>query len=137
MKIENIAAIDFQNGYHKLHGKNTIAIQICDPCGWVPKARHEFFATYQFEFLDISASDLSEFGEFGITDDQAKHIADILIDAKDKSFDVTVHCTAGICRSGAVVEVATMLGFIPVHNNRTPNTLVKRKLMKELGLTYE
>lgn len=32
--IENIAAADFQHGYHIASGHDSIAIQIIDPCGW-------------------------------------------------------------------------------------------------------
>ena len=51
--------------------------------------------------------------------------------------NVVVHCTAGICRSGAVVEVATMMGFADCDNFRQPNLRVKHKMMKVLGLTYD
>lgn len=44
-----------------------------------------------------------------------------------------VHCTAGICRSGAVTEVAEMLGFKYIGNHRQPNILVKKKLIKAAG----
>jgi len=44
---------------------------------------------------------------------------------------------AGICRSGAVVEVATMMGFTASDRYRQPNLRVKHKMMKVLGLTYE
>ena len=51
--------------------------------------------------------------------------------------NVLVHCHAGICRSGAVVEVGSMIGFTPTERYRQPNLRVKRKMMKELGLTYD
>jgi protein tyrosine phosphatase len=51
--------------------------------------------------------------------------------------NVLVHCHAGICRSGAVVEVGTILGFTPTERFRLPNLRVKHKMMKALGLTYD
>jgi L-serine deaminase len=51
--------------------------------------------------------------------------------------NVVVHCHAGICRSGAVTEVATMMGFTATERLRIPNMLVKHKMMKVLGLTYD
>jgi hypothetical protein len=51
--------------------------------------------------------------------------------------NVLVHCHAGICRSGAVVEVGSMMGFTPTDRYRQPNLRVKNKMMKVLGWTYE
>jgi hypothetical protein len=55
----------------------------------------------------------------------------------DMNMNVLVHCHAGICRSGAVVEVGTMLGFTATERFRMPNLRVKHKMMKVLGLTYD
>jgi len=57
--------------------------------------------------------------------------------AIDMHVNVVVHCHAGLCRSGAVVEVASMMGFTPVEKLRIPNLRVKHKMMKALGLTYD
>ena len=51
--------------------------------------------------------------------------------------DVVVHCHAGICRSGAVAEIGVMLGFDDAEAFRSPNLLVKHKMMKVLGWTYD
>ena len=51
--------------------------------------------------------------------------------------NVLVHCHAGICRSGAVVEVGTMLGFTATERFRQPNLRVKHRMMKVLGWTYD
>jgi len=42
------------------------------------------------------------------------------------------HCVAGVCRSGAVAEVGTMLGFTDTETFRIPNVMVKRKLIQQL-----
>ena len=57
--------------------------------------------------------------------------------ALDKHMNVVVHCHAGICRSGAVVEVAEMMGFTPTDRYRQPNLRVKHKMMKVLEWTYD
>jgi len=64
-------------------------------------------------------------------------LVDLLQYALDNSMNVVVHCHAGICRSGAVTEVATMMGFTATERLRIPNLLVKHKMMKVLGLTYD
>ena len=44
---------------------------------------------------------------------------------------------AGICRSGAVAEVASLMGFTLVGGTRIPNVLVKKKMMQVLGISYD
>ena len=135
--IENISMIAFANGVHTEYGDNTIAIQILDPCGSRPTPNKSFSEIHQFEFLDIDNPNDTDFGEFAITEEQAKRLCEILLNALDAGKNIVVHCTVGVCRSGAVVEVASMIGFAPIHNNRIPNTLVKRRMMKVLNLSYD
>ena len=51
--------------------------------------------------------------------------------------NVVVHCHAGVCRSGAVAEVGITMGFEDTGVFRAPNLMVKHKLMKALGMTYD
>jgi hypothetical protein len=51
--------------------------------------------------------------------------------------NVIVHCVAGVCRSGAVCEVGVMLGFDDTEAFRSPNLLVKHRMMRCLGWTYD
>jgi hypothetical protein len=51
--------------------------------------------------------------------------------------NVVVHCFAGICRSGAVCEVGVMMGFNDTGRFRAPNLLVKHRMMRALGWTYD
>jgi hypothetical protein len=51
--------------------------------------------------------------------------------------NVVVHCHAGICRSGAVCELGVMMGFNDCERFRMPNLLVKHKMMRVLGWTYD
>ena len=132
--IENIAAIDCQSGNHMDPGPNTMLIQITDPVGWMPTPKYTFETRRYYRFADAEVGDKME--QFGITDEQAADLVKDLQYALDNNMNVVVHCVAGICRSGAVVEVAEMMGFAKCENFRVPNMMVKYKMMKVLGWTY-
>jgi predicted protein tyrosine phosphatase len=133
--IENVAAADIPTGFHHDVGPNSMLISICDPAGWRPEAKQPFKERHDFEFLDAEDED-REPEEFKITDAQAEQIVELLQRALENRMNVVVHCTAGICRSGAVVEVGVMMGFNDCEKYRQPNLRVKHKLMKQLGWTY-
>lgn len=134
--IENVSRDDARKGWHFDAGPNAMLIQISDPAGGFPEAKFQFKETYKFEFLD--AEDGDGFPEEAkISDLQADVLVKLLQRALDNSMNVVVHCHAGICRSGAVTEVATMMGFTPTDRFRQPNLRVKHKMMKVLGLTYD
>ena len=91
---------------------------------------------HRFEFLDAERAD--DFPDDAkITDAQAQEIVVLLQHALDQKMDVIVHCMAGLCRSGAVCEVGVMMGFQDTERFRSPNLLVKHKLMQVLGWTYD
>lgn len=134
-KIENQSMINILTGAHSLEARNSILIQITDPDrDFVePYFKGDFIKIYQFKFYDVTQplwgrGCLLE----PITQDQADEIFDILLNAYDIGVDVLVHCYAGLCRSGAVVEVGTIMGFEAVHENRIPNVEVKSKLLRAL-----
>jgi predicted protein tyrosine phosphatase len=134
--IENVSKSDVFNGHHYDAGENSMLIRIQDPATEFGKVKYPFKEVYEFEFLD--AEDPDGFpDECKIQDEQAEQIVDLLKRALEKRMNVVVHCHAGICRSGAVVEVATMMGFTPSDRFRQPNLRVKHKMMKVLGLTYD
>lgn len=134
--IENISWDDCKHGRHYDAGPNAMLIQIADPATFFPDPHFNFKEAHRFEFLD--AEDADGFDEdFKISDEQAAEIVELLQRALDKSMNVVVHCHAGICRSGAVVEVASMMGFTPTDRLRIPNLRVKHKMMKVLGWTYD
>jgi predicted protein tyrosine phosphatase len=140
--IENVAWDDVKNGWHSDMGPNAMLIQIMDPPGNfpVPKHLHMFKEIHQFDFLDIEDGDVKmdpNMGEFAINDEQATELVRLLQHALDNSMNVLVHCFAGICRSGAVVEVGTLLGFTATDRYRQPNLRVKHKMMRELGMYYD
>lgn len=137
-QIENISWDDCKNGWHYDCGPDAILIQIADPATFFPMPKHNFTKTYQFEFLDAEDKDIERYGEEAlISDAQATQLVLILSAALGLMQNVVVHCHAGICRSGAVVEVASMMGFQPTNRYRQPNLRVKHKMMKSLGWTYD
>ena len=127
--IENTSRFDVSKGLHSDAGDNSMLIQISDLLSEHPTPKMKFKETYGFKFEDIE-----EDQEWAISDLQAKEIADLLLRAKENGMNVIVHCHAGLCRSGAVTEVGIMLGFNETHKVRLPNSLVKKKLMKALGM---
>lgn len=136
MWIQNVALSDIPKGHHVRVGENSMLIQIVDPCMEFPTPLHKFKEVHQFEFLDLERDD--KFGEeFKITDAQAEQLVRLLQHALDNRMDVIVHCVAGVCRSGAVCEVGVMMGFLDTEVFRSPNLLVKHKMMKALGWEYD
>jgi rhodanese-related sulfurtransferase len=110
-----------------------------------PRPVHNFKEVHRFEFLDIEEDGLTNDGsgkwidmsEFAITDAQAQELVRLLQHALENRMDVVVHCHAGVCRSGAVAEVGVMMGFDDAEAFRSPNLLVKHKMMRVLGWTYD
>lgn len=133
MWIANYSLDAIRKGEHILPQNDTILIQICDPKQSFPKSPHKecFIKIYQLRFLDTN----EENNIHSIQENDVELISEALNFAKDNCYNVIVHCHAGICRSGAVVEAGTLLGFTVPNgiNNRIPNTLVFNKLRKKLG----
>lgn len=131
MWIANYSLDDIRKGRHIVPNNDTILIQICDPKTNFPKSPYKFEKIYQFRFLDTS----EECQINSIQDVDVVEIANALNYALTNKLNVLVHCHAGICRSGAVVEAGTLMGFKVPHgiNNRIPNTLVFNKLRQQLG----
>jgi len=136
--IQNVALSDIKKGLHINPGPNAMLIQIVDPAMEFPKPlpAYNFKQVHQFEFLDLEQDDL--WGEeFKITDEQAQQLVTLLKTALDNRMNVVVHCVAGVCRSGAVCEVGVMMGFDDTEAFRSPNLMVKHKMMRVLGWTYD
>ena len=135
--IQNVALSDIKKGFHIDAGINSMLIQIVD-CGMeFTTPKHEFKEVHQFEFLDLEKDDQCLEDEMKITDAQAEQLVTILQHAHDNRMNVIVHCVAGVCRSGAVCEVGVMMGFDDTEVFRSPNLLVKHKMMRVLGWTYD
>lgn len=143
--IQNIALVDVSRGHHVRVGENSMLIQIVDPDMEFPTPKHQFREIHQFKFLDIEDDGMSgddngnpiDMSWGMITDSQAEELVRLLQHALEKRMDVVVHCHAGVCRSGAVAEVGVMMGFDDAEAFRSPNLLVKHKMMKCLGWTYD
>ena len=145
MWIQNVSLGDIKRGLHIDPGPNAMLIQICDPPGNFPQPHYKFREVYQFDFLDVERDGLTNDGsgnwidvsEFAITDTQAEQLVQCLQRALAQRMNVLVHCHAGVCRSGAVCEVGVMMGFEDTETFRSPNLLVKHKMMQVLGWTYD
>lgn len=132
MWIENVSLNDIKTAYHYDPGPNSLLIQIVDPGVDWPTPKYPFKKVSQYTFLDEEDVD-GPLGEFCITDDDAKRIVADLQYALDNYMNVVVHCHAGLCRSGAVAEVGIILGFTDTAKYRSPNILVKTKLLQAAG----
>ena len=133
--IQNISKAAYAAGDHFDCGPRAVAIEILDPCGTPVVPKHKFAKTHTLHFLDVEAED--KWGEeFAVTDGQAAELVDILQDALQERRNVIVHCTVGMCRSGAVAEVGVMMGFTDTGAYRQPNVLVKDKMLSALCWGY-
>jgi len=134
--IQNVSMKDIKTGQHIEAGENSMLIQIVDPAYEFPTPLKQFKQVHQFEFLDAERDDKFP-DECKITDEQALDLVLLLQHAKEHRMNVIVHCHAGVCRSGAVCEVGVMMGFRDTESFRSPNLLVKHKMMKSLGWAYD
>lgn len=134
--VENVAKADIPLGHHFDCGERSILISINDPACEPPQPKHKFHEVHVFEFLDLEGNE--GYGEeFLCTTGDAHRLVGVLQHALNERLHVVVHCTAGVCRSGAVVEVAEMMGFTPIERFRAPNLLVKSRMMRALGWCYD
>ena len=135
--IQNVSLADVQKGHHIDAGCNSMLIQIVDPDLEFPTPVYQFKETHQFKFLDLEENDFAMSEDLKVSDEQAKRLVELLRHAMDNHMNVVVHCVAGVCRSGAVCEVGVMLGFRDTEVFRSPNLMVKHKMMRELGWYYD
>lgn len=135
--IQNVAMSDIKNGFHIDPGINAMLIQIVDPPGDFPTPKYQFRETHQFQFLDVEEKDEVLDEAMRCSQEQANELVRLLQHAMEQRMNVIVHCHAGVCRSGAVCEVGVMLGFDDTEAFRAPNLLVKHRMMKALGWTYD
>lgn len=135
--VENISKRDCAAGLHLDPTKHpTVLVQICDLDDEFAEPRYhkDFVRIVRVKFSDVD----DPLHPDCISESHARLIADALLQAKKDQHHVVVHCFAGICRSGAVAEVGTMLGFtVPPGRSRIPNSLVKRRLTEKLDLAYD
>jgi predicted protein tyrosine phosphatase len=135
--IQNVAMSDIKKGFHINPGENAMLIQITDPPGDFPIPMYKFKEVHQFQFLDVEEKDQVLDEAMRCSQEQADELVRLLQHALANRMNVVVHCHAGVCRSGAVCEVGVMLGFDDTEVFRSPNLLVKHRMMKALGWTYD
>lgn len=135
--IENCSAEEVRNGKHFDPGENSMLISIADPAGFRPVPKHVFKEVHEFEFLDLEKDDVAIEADMKITNAQAAEIVRLLQHALDNRMQVVVHCMMGVCRSGAVADVGVMMGFQDAERWRSPNLLVKHKLLRVMGMLYD
>ena len=135
--IQNVSLSDIRKGFHIDAGINSMLIQIVDPGMEFPTPSYQFREIHQFEFLDVEEKDYVLEEEMRCSQEQANELVRLLQHALENHMNVVVHCHAGVCRSGAVAEVGVMMGFRDAEAFRSPNLLVKHRMMKCLGWTYD
>ena len=135
--IQNVALSDIRKGFHIDAGINSMLIQIVDPPGDFPIPNHQFKEVHQFQFLDIEEKDFALDEAMRCSQEQANELVRLLQHALENHMNVVVHCHAGVCRSGAVCEIGVMLGFRDTEAFRSPNLLVKHRMMRALGWLYD
>lgn len=133
--IVNHSLADVKNGM-AAYNPGSVLIQIVDPGAEFPEPKYPYHEVHRFEFLDAD-EDQPALADFLITEEQASKIVAILVKALDEDRMVVVHCVAGLCRSGAVVEVGTIMGFEDPRRIRHPNIYVKRMLIRALGKYWD
>lgn len=135
--IQNVALSDIKKGFHINPGDNAMLIQIVDCGSEFPTPLYKFKEVHQFQFLDVERDDFVLEEEMRCSQEQADKLVALLQHAKENHMNVIVHCHAGVCRSGAVCEIGVILGFDDTEAFRSPNLLVKHRMMKALGMTYD
>lgn len=135
MWIQNVSMTSLINGLHYFAEHKTVLIQIQDvgTTFATPLYDDKFVEKYQFQFMDNDVKTDPD----NITDDQAKQIAEILVNAKERNLNIVVSCHAGLCRSGAVADVGIQFGFDDTETQRMPNILVKNRIKEHLGMTVD
>ena len=135
--IQNTSRKDIADGtsYRKA-GNNAMLIQIVDPDTEFPTPKDKFKEIHRFKFLDAEQRTPVK-DELKCSQTQADQLVALLQHALANDMNVIVHCHAGICRSGAVAEVGVIMGFTDTGKFRSPNLVVKHRMMAALKMTYD
>ena len=129
MFITNVSLNDIKTGNHP---EADVLIQIVDPDHEFPTPKKPFAEVHRFRFWDAE-NDTQVDEEQKFSPRMASELTIILEDAIRRKLDVVVHCHAGLCRSGAVVEVASMMGMATLHRRRQPNMRMKSLMLQSIG----
>lgn len=135
MKVTNISLPECQNWDFPsfvLEEQGCVLIRLHNPDYKFPSGESDLLKQNIFdEVYEVALDD-----SYDIPDEVVGKLAAILTSAKNKNRNIVAHCHAGISRSGAVVEVATMMGFQDIGRSRNPNKVLKEKLRKALGIKH-
>lgn len=137
--ISNIPRFCVPLAHHYDPGCNSTLISINDVGDEPPIPKFPFRNIHAFYFLDLDNSNIAgdpELEAVAINKEQGAAIATILRTALANNTNVIVHCTAGVCRSGAIVEAGVRLGFVDAEEYRAPNQRVLAYVLEPLGLTH-
>lgn len=134
MWIHNCSKYKLALGRHPDPGPCSILIQIDDHDTRHVKPLREFASVHQYNFDDVASEvDDDVIAQLRpITHDQALGIVQILKYAQYTHSNVIVQCPVGLSRSGAVVEVAQLLGFEPTDAYKLPSLSVKYALLAHI-----
>jgi len=131
--IQNVSRYEAEAGTHLFVPNKTVLIQLTDPAWEPPSVPRQFVSKHAFEFLDIE--DEPDYpDEARISEQQALDLVNILRQCKRDGHNVVVHCTMGVCRSGAVAQVGEAMGFALERKVIGPNLRVKRLMMQQLTM---
>lgn len=98
----------------------------------IPKDKIQPISYQRFTFGDLEESSDSDDCSCLLFDlEDRDRILEIYRNCLENNIDLLVHCTAGISRSGAIIEVGLLLGFELEHpTHRIPNAYIKSSLLK-------
>jgi len=124
--ITHCSRSDLIAGFHPIDPNNTVLIRIAGSLDefCAPIRNQIYFSIiHEFVFEDTQYPDPD-----AISEHQAHQLAEVLFNARAHNMCVLVSCSAGICRSGAVVSVGVNhLEFTTRPSIRVPNpTVVSR-----------
>ena len=116
--------------------ENDWLISIIDPGDPQIKPANKFNRVFSFEFDDCDPFPFCNCNEQPMQEWQAMEMARIIREASHLNKNLWVHCTAGICRSGAVVEILKLLGWRSV-NEFSPKRLPNIHVFRSLRLQFD
>lgn len=126
--IQNVSRKEAVHSAHVDPGEGAFLISINDPDLGPIDPKFAFHETLALFFLDVEESE----EKHAPTAEDAEKILAFLRKAKEQNRNVIVHCTAGVCRSGAVVEAGVVMGFDDTGRWRSPNLLLKGLLLQRI-----
>lgn len=130
MWVHNCSQYHIALGVHPDAGPCGVLIQIADTHTEFITPKCTFSAVHRYMFDDASCSDEDDPPACLITREQAASIMGILYSAYRSGANVIVQCPVGLSRSGAVVEIAALIGFEPTETYRLPSLSVKYALIE-------